>query len=362
VPFIRSVDEVDGAWATAVLHRAGALAADAEVRVVGVEPVGEGTTFSGVLHRLRLDGPSDAPRSLILKLPVTGELRGMLDAIGMYRREIVFYQEFASQAPLCCPKAFLAEQDDESTDFVLVLEDLAPRTSVDQLAGATIEQIQTTVDELARFHSWSWEHPRLQIYAATYPAIDSPLGLAVHDQFSQHFAATWPAWSREVPDAIGPATREIGDRFGELLGRFVQFLATPRTLTHGDLRADNLFLAIDQPPIFVDFQLVQQECGMREVAYLISQSLPVEVRHGRDEELARRYWDALQVAGVQDYPWDLAWRQYRVALAYNLLYPVLASMGSHRATGRKRDLLEEMTRRADAAIADNDPLSALETA
>lgn len=355
----RSLDDIDDAWISAVLKNSEDIAGSEHIRILGTEPVGVGVTYASTLHRLRLSGPPGTPTSVIVKLPVEGGLRPMLDAIGAYRREVVFYREIAAQTPLSCARCYYAEQGPDTTDFAIVMEDLAALRPADQLVGISFAQAEALVDEMARAHAWSWCHPRLEALAEVFPPIDSPGGRPQQDQFAQHFAAIWPGWQDRAAGAIGANAKAIGDVFPELMDFFIERLSTPRTITLGDFRADNVFFDADGSPIIIDFQLTQQECGIREVAYLISQSLAVETRRGRDEVLVRRYHDGLRAAGVTDYPWDEAWTQYRIAVAYNLLYPVVASIGWEHGGERGRSLLIEMTRRASAAIDDVDALGAL---
>jgi hypothetical protein len=355
----RSLDDIDSAWISAVLRKNGDLGGTGHVEILRTEPVGVGGTYASVLHRLRLSGSPGTPASVIVKLPVEGGLRSMLDAIGAYRREVVFYREIATQTTLSCARCYYAEQGRDTTDFAIVMEDLASLQPADQLVGISFAQAEALVDEMARAHAWSWCHPRLEALAEVFPPIDSPGGRPQQDQFAQHFAAIWPVWQDRAAGAISANAKAIGNVFPELMDFFLERLSTPRTITLGDFRADNVFFDADGSPVIIDFQLTQQECGIREVAYLISQSLAVETRRGRDKELVQRYYDELGAAGVTDYSWDEAWTQYRIAVAYNLLYPVVASLGWEHGGERGRSLLIEMTRRASAAIDDVDALGAL---
>ena len=139
-PFPVKFVDVHSEWVSAVLREAQALEPDEAVEIEGSEPVGLGETYASALHRLTLSGPPGAPSSLIIKLAVEGGIRPMLDAIGVYRREVVFYEELAEQSPLRTPRCFFAALADDSTDFVIVMEDLAPRRSADQLKGLTLDQ------------------------------------------------------------------------------------------------------------------------------------------------------------------------------------------------------------------------------
>jgi hypothetical protein len=352
-----TIEGITGPWLTDALRRSGVLNGDAEVTVTSAEPLTIGTAFATKMYRLVLDGPDGAPASLVLKLPVDSEIRGLLDGIGAYVREVTFYSELADQVPVRVPKPYVAELTEGSTDFVLAIEDLSGLEPADQLAGLTLEQAGTAVDNLARFHASSWESERLDELADRFPPLDSPMGRGVHEQFGQFVGMVWPT-ARELP-VVADEVKEFGDRFPSLIPVFIERLAKPRTIVHGELRADNLFLTPDGGLLMIDFQTVAQEAGIVDVAYLLSQSLSPDVRQGRDEELVRRYQAGLERAGIEGYSADQAWEQYRVAVAFNLLLPVLAFSQYEQTDERGKQLLVEMLRRASDAIVANESLALL---
>jgi Ecdysteroid kinase-like family len=356
---VTSIDGVDAGWLTSVLRAASVLGPGAAVEIVAIEPAGEGAAFASSLYRVRLSGPDGAPRSVIVKLPVGGAIRPFLDAMGAYTRELAFYREVAADAPLRSPRALLAEQATDSTDFVLVLEDLAPLESADQLSGLTLEQCERVIDDLARFHAFVWESPRLQDLAMQIPAFDSDLGRQVQAGNGELFAMSWPNCLQVAADRLDLAMRPLGDRFRELIPFFLEALSRPRTIAHGDLRADNLIFDADGAPYVIDFQITQQAAGVCDVAYLVSQSLATDLRRDRDESLVKRYWDGLVAAGVDDYPWEQAWEQYRIGVAFSLMNPIAAALKIDEVPARGKASLLAQIGRASAAIVDNDCLALL---
>lgn len=339
----RTIEEVDGPWLSDALGT--------QVGVTSVTPIATG--YATAMYRLELDGHP----SVVVKLPIGGQVRRLLDGIGAYVREVAFYAELAADVPVRVPKAYVAEMAPGSTDFVLVIEDLSGLEPADQLEGLTLEQAEAAVDALARFHAWSWEHERLDGLADRFPRLDGEMAAGIYGQFAQFLAMSWQH-ARELP-VVDDAVKALGDRWGELLPRFVAELSAPRTIAHGELRADNLFLLPDGGLLMIDFQTVAQHAGIADIAYLLPQSLPVEVRRGNDERLVRRYVDGLAAAGVEDYDFERAWRQYRIALAFNLLLPGLAFMQYEASNDRGKQLIVEMLRRASDAIVANGALGAL---
>ena len=345
-PLPTTIDGLDSGWLTGAMRRSGRLAPTESVTLVKVESMTAGTAFSTMMCRLILDGPAGAPRTAILKLPIEGPVRALLDGIGAYRRELTFYGELAPILPVRVAEPYIAEMSSETTDFVLLLEDLTDLQAGDQLSGLTIAQTEGAVDYLAAFHSWAWENPRLGEFADRFPPLNGPIGSGVQQQFGQVFKATWP----RAREHMSGAALRIGEALPDLLPFFIEELATPRTIAHGELRAENLFLSPDGGILMVDFQTVAQQAGVVDLAYLISQSVTTDIRQGHDAALIRRYHEGLLSAGVEHYSFELAWRQYRLAVAFNLILPGIAFMTFDSVDDRGRRLLIEMLRRASAAI------------
>lgn len=340
----RSIDEVDSAWMSSAMGL--------EVRVAGVAPVGVGATFTSLLYRVALIGDA-APSSVIVKLPLPDPAeRAPVVALGLYRREVTWYRELATRAPIRSPGPYFVAITDDGSQFVIVMQDLSPLEPADQIRGLTLAQAESIADALARFHAWSWESPRLADSAMVFPALDSPLGRAVNEQLAALFAAGW-AHYRRLADGIAPEVAEFADRFGEYVPALIDQLASPRTLAHGELRSDNLFFDADGVPILVDFQVASQEAGVRDLAYIVSQSLPVEVRRVHEQAILRRYWRGLADAGVRDYPYERAAEQYRCAVAFGLVYPMVAFTRYDLSADRGKQVLMTMLERAVTAIADN---------
>lgn len=354
------IEGIDAAWLTDALRRSSRLKAGEKAEIVDVKPLSAGAAFATKMYRMQLSGPG-LPASVIIKLPVTTQVRQILDGSGSYMREVTFYREFATETPVRVPASYVAEFESGTGNMVLIIEDLAPLVPNDQLAGLTMQQAESAVDELARFHAWSWEHPRLQQCADRFWPIDSVKGRAFLEQFGQFFSMTWPAALKTEGTGLSDKVREFGTRLLALTPFFIDRLASPHTIIHGELRSENLFFDHDGSLILIDFQLMGQGSGLFDVSYLLSQSLATEVRRGHDERLIRRYWEALVAAGVRNFPWERAWEQYRLGVAYNLVMPGLAFSAYEYADQRTRALLLQMLSRASAAIEDNASLDLLPT-
>jgi hypothetical protein len=335
----QSADGLDDSWASQALG--------ASVRVADRESVGLGIAFACRLFRLMLDGPPGMPGSVLVKMPIEGDTRAMLDGIGTYSREIQFYREVAPHLPVRTPKIYSAEQATDSTDFLLVMEDLSGEcVQIDQHEGFSQQQAKAVVDAVARFHSWSWaKEALLQQYSDAFLPITSDAGRTLQQQYGQLFTYVWGLRRDDLVQLLPDSAVSVADRFAELQPKMIDALATPTCITHGELRSDNLLFDSAGEPVFIDFQTVAQECGIRELQYLLCTSMPPERLAPLEDDLIKRY-----CSGLPNYEPGQAREQYRWATAYNLLWPIMANVRWEASDQRGRDRLDDMVRRLGAAV------------
>src|SRR6195256_6825988 len=155
--------QIDPEWMTDALRRADAIRV-ARVVDMTCKPVGNGLV--GDSYRFGLtyqEVEPDAPASVIGKFPAADpDSRRAGSAHLLYLREVSFYRELAHTIAIHTPRAFFAEIDPETDDFVLILEDLAPFRQVDQLAGCSLDDARTVLAEAAALHAPRWKDPALQ--------------------------------------------------------------------------------------------------------------------------------------------------------------------------------------------------------
>ena len=313
------------------------------VETVEAEQIGTGQI--GTCYRLRMDGGD----TVLVKLPPSdpGEREMMA---GAYRAEVRFYQQIASTVAVRTPYCHHAEIDD-SGDFVLVMEDLAPAVPGDQVAGCTPLQARAAVVNLAGLHGPRWCDSTLldvdtlslngpddialllEMYGPTTELFLDSLG----DLISPEDAVTLRAC---VP-AIGPWLLARQERFG---------------LVHGDYRLDNLLFSPTGEVAAVDWQTLSLALPARDLAYVVATSLSVDDRRAHERELVAAYHRALVGYGVADYPAELCWEDYVFAL---LQVPLVATFGCAYSTNRTERgdrMFAAMVARGCTAIRDLDAL------
>ncbi len=345
----RAIDDVTAAWLTEALRADGADPKSIAVKTIRAERIAQDTGFSSLLYRLHLSGGRGVPSTVIVKLPAQSEARWAMDLLGGYRRELSFYRCVAGRAPIATPNVYAAGIIDDSTDFVLVLEDLQDWDNADHLAGLSMHRARLCIAQLAGMHAWSVTAADAKALEE-FPSLDTPVARQV---LLPAFEPGWRVYREKSTVAIPAAVARYAERFAELAPQALAALTARPMLLHGDIRADNMFFDGDALKI-VDFQFASRGVGAVDVGYLISQGLPTEVRRRHDEELLREYLDRLAEHHVTDYSFDEAWRHYRFAVAYLMLLPVVTLVAWETMPERSRALCLKLTDRAVAAVDDLD--------
>ena len=358
IELIRTGEGITNDWLTGVFRASGTIGDDDSVVEHTSTTLGDAAGLLGELFRVQpvYSPGTTGPASVIVKFPASDlSQRGIADALGFYKREITFYNEHTEGLPFGVATCFGAVQDTESTDFVLVMEDLAHLNQIDQVAGASLDQARTSIEQIARFHAMWWNHADLEVLGETFIPLSAPLYLVALPGI---FEAGWPNCAAHESANLTDEVADFGNNYSAKLPFMLGELAANPTLMHGDFRGDNMMFDADGNLTLIDFQITGVANGMYDIAYFMCQSIDADVRHGHDAELIQLYVDTLAAAGI-DYAFDDAMRKYRIALAFCLIYAVASFQAWDVFDGRQHELMSKMLSRTVRAIVDNDSLSLL---
>jgi aminoglycoside/choline kinase family phosphotransferase len=351
----RTPDALSASWLTDALRRGGK--ADTRISSFDYEPIAAGVGFLGKLGRLHLRherAASDLPRTLIVKQPTPDEKsRQLAKAFRFFEREVAFYREIGPAAGIRVPTLYYGDVEPASSDFVMLLEDLAPAKVGDQLESCTADEARRAIAALARCQAAWWESPRLGSFA-WLPTMNDPI-----NHFSQFaYQACWQPFVQFVGDRLSPELKQTGEAFATRIIAALDGLAgMPLTLSHGDFRADNLFFgdtADDAGLALVDWQLVSRGSGAFDVAYFLSGNLKPEVRRAAEKDLLRLYVTTLQQHGVQNYSFEQCFEEYRFSTLFCLLYAVIVIGTLDPTNARGLAMFHANFERVAAAITDLD--------
>ena len=87
---------------------------------------------------------------------------------GMYKREVEIYRELSPELELA-PHSHYGAVDEETYDFVVIIDDLGHLRSTDQVQGCSVDDARHIVTAVAKHHAQWWNSERL----ATLPYIQS---------------------------------------------------------------------------------------------------------------------------------------------------------------------------------------------
>jgi hypothetical protein len=301
-PDIRPPQAIDAEWLTGVLREGGV---DAVVDRISARPIGAGQIGDSVRFEIGYaHAPSHAPASLVGKFPAAGEeSRTTGVRLGNYLREVRFYQELAPTARIRTPRAWYAEVDEATHDFVLMMDDLAPAEPGDQLRGVTLEQARQVIVEAARLHASHWGDDGLDALPWVSGSRAAPPSAATDTTT----ATLWEAFKARYGERLRPEWVDVGDRLASDFARVAGPRGGVRCLTHNDFRPDNMMFASAQDGARVtvlDWQSFAYGVGATDVAYFLAGALPREIRRAHEPELLALYHRTLISEGVRGYGED----------------------------------------------------------
>lgn len=331
------IEQVDAAWLSEAVGRT--------VSEVTHEQIGVGVGVSSAVYRTRLEG-FDAP-SLITKLPALAEEAVFTSSVlRMYIREVRFFQNLAADSPIRVPQGYFGAVDEETSQFVQLMEDMGSLRIVDQNEGMGIDDARRAVDELALWHAQWWGKADPIVERGDSVCLSDPVYPAV---LPMVFAEGWEKVNREM--TVAPEILAVGPAWTDKLEWMLSSLSgAPNTITHGDYRADNILFADDGSVVLLDFQLTGRGSASYDLAYFITQSLDPALAATHETELFNRWRDGLVAAGVPEEQTVGLWDRYREAALFCLVYPIVASRGMDLSDERQYQLIENMNSRFARAV------------
>lgn len=346
---------IAAARVTELLRAAGH---DVVVDQVRAERVGTGQM--GASFRLRLDlrgdpggRPGGVPDTIVAKV-ADGPPEKRAIAAGTYRTEVHFYRAIASTVAIRTPRCWASWIADDGTDFVLLLEDLAPRVQGDQLDGCIADEAVAAAVNLAGLHGPRWCDSTLagaggmEVVDAEGAAVLADVLAPMNELFFAHFA-----------DRLDPAHRRTFDRTAEVAGDWLLGRSERFAPVHGDYRLDNLLFAPDGSDVAtVDWQTVSLGLPARDLAFLCSTGLQPDLRRECEADVLAAYHRALVGFGVEGYSLDDCADDYAYSMLQGVLIIVLGWAVADK-TERGDTMFAVMTERVCTAIADHDPFARL---
>lgn len=340
-------------WLTHALRWGGAVG-QAAVTSVRPEILGPGRGFTGQVLRLHLgydDREPSAPRSIIAKLPAGDPaIRAALHGLGLYEREVRFYQDIARDAAAPVPHVYYAATSADPPAAILLLEDLQTGSVGDNLAGCLADEAMLAVTHLARFHARWWNDPRL--WEITW--LDAITG----DHLACLYQQQWEPFQARLAGRLPAGLEALG---ATVLDRFADYhrwhSSLPTCIVHGDFRLDNMFFAepgSSRRLIIFDWQVAVRGRGVSDLAYFAAFCLPIDTRRRIERALVRCYHEELVASSVRGYSYEACWHDYRLATVHALVRLIAAGGLLDFSSERGTLLTEALLARTDAIVTDHD--------
>lgn len=331
---------------------------DLEVTAVGASPVGTGQMANS--YRLELTyarRPELAPDTVIAKVASTDPAsRHMSAATGAYQREVLFYRHLSDLTEVRVPRCFHTDITDDLCDFVLLLEDMGPAKTVEQIGGCTPDQADLALAQAAALHGGSWH--RTEVTQQGWLPVEN-----VWNALAGAIPQVTDPWLERFGAYLDPEHVGVVRRLGSEVPGWLATLAEHRTLWHGDFRLDNLLFDAQggsTPIAVVDWQSTAAAPGIIDVSYFLGNSLSSSDRATHERALVGEYHQRLLNHGVENYDFEQCWREYRAHALYGLILAIPASLGV-QSTERGDAMFGAMASRAAQQIVDNDSYAALAT-
>jgi len=309
------VEELTPEWFSTTLGKS--------VTHVGLIDNHSGTT--GRAHVSLAGEPGIPPTAFVKLAPFDERQRAFVTKVGMGVAEARFYRDLAHELPVRVPGVFYAETDGDR--YVMVLEDLVasgcrfPNPDDPDIEARALD----IVTELAALHARYWESPRFADGGDL--AWLASRGTGGGDGGSPFVRMAVEA----VGDRLPPSFRQIADLYLARASDITRLWNEgPRTLVHGDPHLGNLFVDVPKGDRtgFLDWAMIGRSPGMRDVAYVLCNSIPAEVRADNERSLIDHYCRLLGDAGIAVDPHAM-WDQYRLFALYSWVSAAsTAGMGS----------------------------------
>lgn len=320
VELVSEPESISPEWLTQVLIQCGALRTG-KVTAVEQKIIGTGKMGDNIRLSLTYSGDNDAPASLVAKLPAADETaRGMAGALGAYHKEVMFYRELAQLSDMSTPKIYLALVDDSGSNFIILMEDLAPAEPGSQLVGESPRHARQALIEAAKLHASF--HDNDELLSKDFISQTDADGAAFGQELLQQ---NWPGFIARFGHDLSEQCIAFGDQYVASHAKWVVGYQGPKTLIHGDFRTENLLFSGNARATAVDWQTLMKSCGLADVAYFLGGSMTTEDRREHEQELVEYYRQCLQDAGVSCSA-DSCWQQYREFSMHGLMITILGAM------------------------------------
>jgi len=360
---VRSRDEIPMAfedittdWLDDVL---GAKANGTKVTGFTLGPEDEGTSSRRRIEIQYSSEQHSLPRSVFCKATFALPSRCLLGMNGAIEGEVKFYNIVRPQLDIEAPTARFANFNPDTLNSIVMLDDMTGSVTFSDHTTVITEQLaKEQLSILAKLHGKYYQSEALKSELSylntwsdffTITANEAGFGPQADIGF-QEAREVIPANLFKKADQIWPAT----------LASVNAHKSLPHTVVHSDVHLKNWYITADKHMGLSDWQCMCAGHWGRDLAYVISTSLPTGDRRAWEKDLIQHYLKELKANGGADTPFSEAWNYYRQNLFGALAWwtPVL-SPNPDVPDMQPRDTSLEFISRMTHAIDDTQALDSL---
>lgn len=345
-------EAITAEWLTSALSARGL---DARVESFDIEEVGTGQLGETRRFHLRyaVTPPPDAPATVVGKFPSHNEVAAKTGReMGFYRSELMFYRELAHRTEINTPAVYVAELDQDTNDFVLLLEDKAPAVQGDHMSGCSVEDARMALAEAALLHAAFWNDAELE----RQPWLYVPEGAQGY-YTTELVESSWAHFEKTYAHRMDPEVIAVCAEFVRHHAAWNAPRPHPKCYSHNDFRVDNMLFG-DERICVVDWQTSNYLGTGMDVAYFLSGAFDRDTRRATEHELLRDYHAALVDRGVADYDFDHLMQDYR-HYSFAVIVVAVAATVIVKPTERGDRLFMKMVTDGAYQAIDNDALDVL---
>lgn len=323
----------------------------ASVRILDIPSVS--SNCNNVVVAIKQVGDPVLPPSLFIKLPMDSlATHWFFSVTGSWQLESEFFKSVASTVPLRTPVTYATAS--AGSRFFLIQENLHEDpevtlfTNPDMLEGPSLELVRRALDAFARLHTTHYGHSAAEREAILpvchHPFLSTNMRLVSQTLNAMALKPCMKKLPGVIPSEVAKAYQLTQQHWDQLLE---YWFSGPLSLLHGDSHLGNFFICGDEMGM-LDWQAVHWGKGVRDVQYFLIDSLPAQVLADCERELLDYYVSRRGFHGDAIDP-EQAWQEYR-SFSYHTLMTIVVSIGFGALNEEQDSLMQEILRRAVAAV------------
>jgi hypothetical protein len=366
-PWIGS--KITSKWLTAILRKSDAISDAVTVKTFRKADL-SGIGLLSCMWRVKLgyEGNMEeierAPQTVIVKFTSPEFKQRLVSAwFGFYRAEVAFYEHLNDVEGFISPKVFFAKSSGAGSRFTLVMQDMDPHKSCDQLVGCTVPQAEQVLASVCKLHAQYYNDPKLKSDPELFRLLPS-FGHPCFKEGMATYADALKKWKQMYSPPADVVT--FAEAYATHRDAFIADTeADVFTVTHGDCRLDNVFFLEGQEGAggvtMCDFQCVKRHAGEWDLAYLLCVGTPAGFRKANEVALVEFYHKTLCAElKAAKFPGSLptldsVWSRYRKAIIQITPTLVISAVSIKiEDDSRGAQIMREMNDGFVAAVQDHD--------